>query len=99
MVKAIWFADDQAMVADTEKGLQELMGVMQATPKDYSMTINPKKNKGHAHFKKKRAAINYYSRWNKTGTSNAIYLLRQIDKKRMVGAVKKLKEELPQERN
>ena len=53
MVKAIWFADDQAMVADTEKGLRELMGVMQATPKDYSMTINPKKTKV-MHISRKR---------------------------------------------
>jgi len=32
-VKAIRFADDQAMVADTEKGLQEIMDVLHATSK------------------------------------------------------------------
>ena len=38
MVKAIWFADDQAMVADTEKGLQEITDVLQATSKAVSYT-------------------------------------------------------------
>ena len=39
MVKAIRFADDQAMVADTEKGLQEITDVLQATSKDCSVTM------------------------------------------------------------
>jgi len=41
-VKAVRFADDQAVVADTEKGLQEVMDVLQAKSKDYNMTINLK---------------------------------------------------------
>ena len=39
VVKAIWFADDQAMVADTEKGLHEIMDVLQATSADYTLCL------------------------------------------------------------
>ena len=45
VVKAIRFADDQAMVAETQKGLQEIMYMLNETSKDYNMKINMKKTK------------------------------------------------------
>lgn len=45
VVKAIRFADDQAMVAETQKGLQEIMNMLNETSKDYNMKINMKKTK------------------------------------------------------
>jgi hypothetical protein len=39
------FADDQGMVASTEKGLQKVMDSMNAAAKNYNMKINVKKTK------------------------------------------------------
>jgi len=38
-VKAVRFADDQAMVAATQKGLQEIMAVLHNTSQEYGMRI------------------------------------------------------------
>ena len=42
MVKAARFADDQA---DSEKGLQEIMDIMNTTTEDFGMKINVKKRR------------------------------------------------------
>ena len=39
------FADDQRMVAETEKGLQAIMDALSKTGKEYDMKINAKKTK------------------------------------------------------
>ena len=41
MVKAVRFADDQAMVADSAKVLQEIMDSLNTTTEDFGMKINP----------------------------------------------------------
>ena len=45
MVKDVRFADDQAMVANSEAGLQRQMDSLVNTAKDYDMKINSKKTK------------------------------------------------------
>ena len=46
IVKAVRFADDQAMIAATQKGLQEIMTVLHDTSQEYyGMRINMKKTK------------------------------------------------------
>ena len=45
LLKDIRFADDQGMVASTEKGLQKLIQVLNETSKNYGMKINVKKTK------------------------------------------------------
>ena len=44
-MKAVRFADDQAMVAATQKGLPEIMTVLHDTSQEYGMRINMKKTK------------------------------------------------------
>ena len=44
-VKAVRFADDQAMVASSEEELQQLMNILHGKSKEYSMRINLKKTK------------------------------------------------------
>ena len=45
LMKDIKFADDQAMVASSEDGLQTLMDSLEATGRSYDMKINVKKIK------------------------------------------------------
>ena len=45
LVNAVRFADDQAMVANTNAGLQRIMDCLDRTSKDYGMRINIKKTK------------------------------------------------------
>src|SRR6218665_1900886 len=44
-IKALRFADDQAMVAKSQKGLQALMDRLDRTSREYGMKINIKKTK------------------------------------------------------
>ena len=44
-VKALRFADDQAMVTKSQKGLQAMMDRLDATSREYGMRINIKKTK------------------------------------------------------
>ena len=57
MMKAMRFADDQAMVVDTEKGLWEIIdvGLLQETS---TYDHQSKENKNHGHFKKDRKPQN-----------------------------------------
>ena len=43
--EGVKFADDQGMVAQTEKGLQTIMDALSKTGKEYDMKINVKKTK------------------------------------------------------
>ena len=45
LVKAICFADDQAMTASSEEGLQRIMETLERIPEEYGMRINLKKTK------------------------------------------------------
>ena len=45
LIKAVRFADDQSMVADSEKGLQEILDHLNAAVEDFGMRINVKKTK------------------------------------------------------
>jgi len=45
-IKALRFADDQAMLARNQKGLQEMMDRLNTTSTEYGMKINIKKDKG-----------------------------------------------------
>ena len=45
LLKDVKFADDQGMVAQTEKGLQTIMDALSKTGKEYDMKINVKKIK------------------------------------------------------
>jgi len=45
LIPAIRFADDQAMVSHTIRGLQVIMYALRDTPEMYNMRINTKKNK------------------------------------------------------
>jgi len=45
LIPAIPFADDQAMVSHTVRGLQVIMDALQATSEKYNMRINTKKTK------------------------------------------------------
>jgi len=45
-IKTVRFADDQATLASSVKGLQLMMDKMQKTAGEYGMKINIKKNKG-----------------------------------------------------
>ena len=45
LLKDVKFADDQGMVAQTEKGLQTIMDALSKTGKEYDMKINVKKTK------------------------------------------------------
>jgi len=45
IVNMIRYADDKAVVASSQKGLQELMNRLNAVTKDYDMKINVKKTK------------------------------------------------------
>ena len=45
LVNAVRFADDQAMVASTEAGLQRIMDQLVSVSQDYGMRINVKKTK------------------------------------------------------
>jgi hypothetical protein len=45
LLKDVRFADDQAMVASTERGLQKIMDGLTTTAKQYNMKINVKKTK------------------------------------------------------
>src|SRR6218665_1470346 len=44
-IKALRFADDQAMVAKSQKGLQAMMDRLDRTSREYGMKINTKKTK------------------------------------------------------
>src|SRR6218665_1004828 len=44
-IKALRFADDQAMVAKSQKGLQAMMDRLDRTSREYGMKINIKKTK------------------------------------------------------
>ena len=44
-IKEVRFADDQAMVANTERGLQKLINSLNLKAKDFNMKINVKKTK------------------------------------------------------
>jgi len=44
-IKTLRFADDQAMVAKSQKGLQAMMNRLDATSREYGMRINIKKTK------------------------------------------------------
>src|SRR5688572_26839360 len=45
MVKALRFADDQAMMASSQEGLQRMMDRLNTISIDYEMKINTKKTK------------------------------------------------------
>lgn len=45
LLKDVRFADDQAMVASSEEGLQKIMDGLNRTAKEYEMKINIKKTK------------------------------------------------------
>ena len=45
LIKALRFADDQAMLATTQEGLQRMMDQLNLTSKKYNMRINISKTK------------------------------------------------------
>jgi hypothetical protein len=58
LVKDVRFADDQGMVASTEKGLQEVMDGLNETAKRYDMKINVKKTKAMVVSREEGRAVN-----------------------------------------
>ena len=56
-VKALRFADDQAMLAGSEKELQQMMDRLNATSEEYNMKINIKKTKVMKISKEKETTI------------------------------------------
>jgi len=97
VLKAIRFADDQAVVADTEKGLQEIMDVLQAVSKDYNMTISFKKTKVMCISRKNRKPLTITVNGTKLEQlAQFVYLGSLVTEDEW--CCKKLKEELPQAR-
>src|SRR5688572_14449822 len=47
IISDVRFADDQGVVASTEKGLQSLMNKLNGTAKKFNMKRNVEKNKSH----------------------------------------------------
>ena len=45
LIQDVRFADDQGMIASTEKGLQKIMDKLNATAENFGMKINTKKTK------------------------------------------------------
>ncbi|XP_047474126.1 uncharacterized protein LOC125028694 [Penaeus chinensis] len=56
LVKAVRFADDQAMVADSEKGLQEIMDSLNAVVEDFGMSRH-KENEAKDAFNSRRELL------------------------------------------
>ena len=57
LVKALRFADDQAMLAGTQEGLQQMMEHLERTSKEYGMKINSKKTKVMKISRKKKTTV------------------------------------------
>ena len=57
LVKALRFADDQAMLAGTQEGLQQMMEHLERTSKEYGMKINFKKTKVMKISRKKKTTV------------------------------------------
>jgi len=49
IINTIRYADDKAVVADSEKGLQQLMDNLNKVTREFGMKINVKKTKGNVH--------------------------------------------------
>ena len=47
LVKAVRFADDQAMVSSSNAGLQKIIDALSKTSNDYRIKINTKKDKSY----------------------------------------------------
>ena len=58
LIKDIKFADDQGIIASTEKGLQQLMDQLNSTAKDYNMKLNVKKTKTMLVSRKEGGIVN-----------------------------------------
>ena len=62
LLKDIRFAEDQAIVVETEKGLQNIMDGLKEASHKYGMTINVKKTKAMVISRKGGGTINN-SKW------------------------------------
>src|SRR6476619_4802634 len=76
LIKDVKYADDQGMVANTESGLQSLMGSLNTTAKHYDMKINIKKTKAMV------VSRNGGERVNITGEGQSV---EQVSKFRYLG--------------
>jgi Reverse transcriptase (RNA-dependent DNA polymerase) len=65
-IKALRFADDQAMMARSQKGLQDMMNRLNKTSNDYGMRINIKKTKVMRISKGKETAVRIQIEGKKT---------------------------------
>jgi len=74
-IKAIKFADDQAIVSGSAKGLQKMVNKINCTAKKYKMKINASKKKNNADCKNKDTGRNL-SIWLHDRTGEPFLLLR-----------------------
>ena len=82
LLKDIRFADDQAMVADSEKGLQEIMDKLVEVGRKYDMKNNVKQDENDKDFKKRRIGSKHCYRMKECRTSEQIQIFRCYDKRR-----------------
>ena len=59
LIKDVRFADDQAMVADSETGLERQMSSLEKTANDYDMKINIKKTETMLISKKEGGSVSF----------------------------------------
>ena len=61
----IRYADDKAVVCNTQKGLQELMNNLNRVTKEYGMKINARKTKVmDVYFKQRKDQNEHRNRWS-----------------------------------
>ena len=82
LITAIRFADDQAMVASSEEGLQVIMNQQEQVSRQYEMKINVNKTKVLVISKKLHQRDNDNSARNKVTTGTGILLSWQRDNRR-----------------
>ena len=77
-LKDVKFADDQAMVASSELGLQTIMDGLVRVAKQYDMKINVKKKKSYENIKDWRGRRHTICGRSDTRASSKIQIFRYI---------------------
>ena len=80
-IKYVRFADDQAMVPDSEKGLQEIMDKLVEVGRKYDMEINVKKTKTRM-SRRDRSVINIVIEGKNVEQMKQIQVFRSYDNRR-----------------
>ena len=72
-INQVCFADDTALIANTEKDLQELVNEVKEENKLYGLSLNKKKTYTMVFSKKERdSKVQHRNRWSRTGASEVI---------------------------